>query len=150
MPRPSLALAILCGLIPLPLAAQDTLVRATIDSGVLVRMHPAAGVAIRGRLVRPVDSASTVIYFCRYPSADCSVEPSSPSIQEIGIDSIVRLEVQRGSKWGVGAAIGGVISGFLFTRVYGWSSGAFFVGALPGAIIGGLIGNGSPTWGPAP
>jgi hypothetical protein len=157
-------LAALCALTPVRLAAQDSLVHATIDSGTLVRMHPASGAPVRGRLVQPLGPSSTVVQFCRYPAPPCTNALDSSVVHSLPISSLTRLDVQRGSHWDSGAAIGGLIGGAL-----GWFIGAFAngmcesssgcgpptaayfaIGAATFGALGAFIGGGSPKWGPAP
>jgi len=154
----------LCALIPIGLKAQGSLVHATIDSGILVRMHPASGTPILGRLVQPLGPSTTTIRFCRYPAPQCTDPTDSVVIQRRLTTSIARLEVQRGDHWATGAGIGGAI-GLLFGGFVGAlrngfceessgcgpSTGAFAaIGAIGFGVIGALIGSGSPKWRPAP
>ena len=151
-------------LAPAGLAAQYSLVRVTIDSGTLIRMHPPTGAAIRGRLVQPLGPTSTLVQVCRYPAPPCNTKSDSSAFQRIPTASLVRIDVQQGSRWATGAVIGGVVGGVL-----GGLLGAFVNGmcedsagcgastavyALVGAVgfgaFGTLIGSGSPKWRPAP
>jgi hypothetical protein len=106
------------------LAAQGSPVPASIDSGTLIRMHQAEGAPIRGRLLRPLDSTSTLVQFCRYPAPRCTSESAPAAFGKLPVESIVRVDVQRGSRWATGAVIGGVIGGVL--------------GGLLGAVVNGL------------
>jgi hypothetical protein len=164
MKHQALVLVLLCAVAPGGLAAQDSLVHATIDSGTLVRMHPTSGEPIRGRLVQPLGPSSVVVQFCRYPAPPCTNPLDSTVIRSLPMSSLTRLDVQRGSHWDSGAAIGGLVGGAL-----GWLIGAFAngmcespngcgpptaayfaIGAATFGALGAFIGGGSPKWGPAP
>jgi len=159
----ALVLALLCAVAPAGLVAQDSLVHASIDSGTLVRMHPASGASVRGRLIQPLTPSSVFIQYCRYPARPCTNPTDTAAFGQVPVASIQRLEVQQGSKWATGAVYGGIfgailggafgaaMNGLCDTSDCGSSvvvdaavSGMFF------AIIGGMIGNGSPKWVPAP
>jgi hypothetical protein len=145
------------------LAAQDSLVRATIDSGTLIRMHPVAGSPVKGRLLQPLGPSSTVVQYCRYPAPPCTPPIDSADVGRYPMASLTRIEVQRGSHWAVGAAAGGalgvLIGGLVAVAVAigcgeagDCPSGAVVMGipiALFGAM-GGFIGSGSPKWVAAP
>jgi len=159
----ALVLALLCATTPVQLAAQDSLVHATIDSGTLVRMHPTSGEPFRGRLVQPLAPSSIFIRYCRYPARACTNPADSVAISQAPVASIKQLEVQQGSKWATGAMIGGI-----FGAILGGSIGAALDGLCEGSdcgssvavdaavtgmlfgIIGGMIGNGHTNWAPAP
>jgi len=158
------ALAMLCAIAPARLAAQDSLVHATIDSGTLIRMHPAVGAPVRGRLVRPLSPSSTIIQFCRYPAPPCTNPTDTAAIQQLSTSSLHRLEVQRGSQWATGAFTGGLIgaglgllAGLVSNGLCEDSSGCgpgtgvyMGVGAVIFGGLGAMIGSGSIEWGPAP
>jgi hypothetical protein len=162
--RAAVLLAVFCTLSPTGLAAQDTLVRTTIDSGTLIRMHPAAGASIRGRLTQPLGPSTTLVQFCRYPVPSCATGSDSSAYQRIPTASLVRVEVQQGSRWATGALIGGSIGGLLGGLLGAVANGMCedangcgtptIVYALIGAAgfggFGALIGTGSPRWRPAP
>ena len=151
-------------LAPAMLAAQDSLVRVTIDSGTLIRMHPPTGASIRGRLVQPLGPTSTVVQVCRYPAPPCNTKSDSSAFQRIPTASLVRIDVQEGSRWATGAVIGGVVGGVLggLTGAFvngmcedpdgcGASTGVYtLIGAAFFGGFGALIGSGSPKWVPAP
>ena len=150
-------------LTPADLAAQDSLVRATIDSGTLIRMHPAAGSPVRGRLIQPLRPSSTVVLFCRSPAPPCNTSSDSAAFGQVPTSSLDRLEVQRGSHWPIGAAIGGVVGLVIGGLAEALASmdcnesgscptGGVILGVstvLFGAM-GAFVGSGSPKWGPAP
>jgi hypothetical protein len=162
-PPAVLLLTTLLGLTPAALLAQDSLVRTTIDSGTLIRMHPVAGPTIRGRLLQPLGPSSTVVQFCRYPAPPCTAPIDSAALGQYPTASLTQIDVQRGSHWAVGAAAGGVFGLFIGGAVAAAAaigcgesgdcpSGAVVFGiplALFGAM-GAMIGSGSPKWGPAP
>ena len=163
----TLTLALACALAPVGLAAQDSLVHATIDSGTLVRMHPAAGAPFQGRLVRPLTPSSPFIQFCRHPAPACVNPSDTVAIQRVPTASLIGLDVQRGTKWANGALWGaliGIAAGKLVSEIGGTlcggetgnrdcgPSGAEYaaIGAVTFAVIGGVIGGGKPKWAPAP
>ena len=163
----TLLLAVLSALAPVGLAAQESLVHATIDSGALVRMHQASGVLVQGRLVQPLSPSSTFIRFCHYPAPVCTNPSDTSAIHSISTASLTGLEVQHGNKWASGALWGGLIGvaagGLLGALVNGLcdgdsgngdcgpSTGAYAaIGAIGFGAIGGFIGGGKPKWGPAP
>ena len=162
-PKVAVLLAALCALAPGRLAAQAGLVRTTVDSGTLVRMYPPTGAPVRGRLVQALDPTSAAVLFCRYPAPPCADPSDSAAIQQLPTMSLSRLEVQRGSHWGVGAALGGLVGLFLGVAtealasmdcnesnscpVSGLITG---VGVLTFGTIGAMVGGSSPKWGPAP
>ncbi len=151
-------------LAPVRLAAQDSLVRATIDSGILIRMHPATGSSIRGRLIRPLEPTSTVAQVCRYPATPCTAKSDSAAFQRIPTASLVRVDVQQGSHWATGGLIGAVFGGLLGGLAGAWvnsdcldsggcttpTAGWAIIGAAGFGAFGALIGSGSPKWRPAP
>src|SRR6266850_3363411 len=158
--RAGILLAGLCALASRGLAAQESVVRAPIDSGTLIRMHPATGAPVRGRLFQPLGPTSSLVRFCRYPAPPCTNPTDSSAIQRLPVTSIVRLEVQRGNRWEHGAAIGGLIGGVLGSLLgslanglcdstsCGPSTGEYvFLGAIGVGAFGALIGSGSPKWG---
>jgi len=162
-PQAVVLLAGLCALTPVKLTAQDSLLRATIDSGTLIRMHPMVGSPVRGRLIQPLRPSSTVVQFCRYPAAPCTTSSDSAAYGNLPTASLGRLEVQRGSHWPIGAAIGGVVGLVIGGLAEGLASmdcnesgscppGGLITGistVLFGAM-GAFIGSGSTKWGPAP
>lgn len=66
MESQSFLFALLCALFPTGLAAQNRLVRATIDSGSLIRMYQHSGTPLLGRLIQPLTPATIEIHTCRY------------------------------------------------------------------------------------
>ena len=162
-----LILALAGALAPIGLAAQDSLVHATIDSGTLVRMRPATGAAFQGRLVQPLTPSSPVILFCRLPARACADPSDTSAIQRVTTASLIGLEVQRGTRWASGALWGGLIgiaAGKLVSELVGTlcpgeagnrdcgpsSAGYTAIGAVTFGVIGGIIGSGKPKWSPAP
>ncbi len=160
-------LALACTLAPARLAAQDSLVHATIDSGTLVRMHAAAGAPRQGRLVQPLTPTSAFIVFCKHPSLPCADPADTSSILRIPTASLTRLDVQHGTNWGAGVLWGGLIGiavGKLVSEIVGSlcggetghrdcgpsSAGYAAIGAVTFGAIGGIIGGGKPKWSPAP
>ena len=158
------ALALFCFVTPVELAAQDSLIHATIDSGTLIRVHPATGASIRGRLIAPLTPTSITAQVCRYPAPPCTPASDSLAFRRIPTASLVRVDVQQGSRWGTGAIIGGVFGGVLGGLAGAWANSDCLdsggcgaptaVFALVGAAFfggfGALIGSGSPKWVPAP
>lgn len=150
-------------LAPARLAAQDSLVHATIDSGTLVRFHPLSGPPTRGRLLQPLSPSSTIVVFCRYPALPCTNLADSTTLVRLPVDGLERVELQTGTRWATGAWIGGAIGVTLGGLASALGHGlcestdcgppvaveAFISGVFVG-LIGALIGSGSPTWAPAP
>ena len=163
----TLTLALACALAPIGLAAQDSLVHAAIDSGTLVRMHPAAGAPFRGRLVQSLTPSSPFIHFCRNPGPACADPSDTSAVRRVPTASLIALDVQHGTKWASGALWGaliGIAAGKLVSEVVGsvcggetgnrdcGPSGAEYaaLGAVTFGVIGGFIGGGKPKWSPAP
>lgn len=163
----TLTMALACALAPVGLAAQDSLVHVTIDSGTLVRMHPAIGAPFQGRLVQPLTPSSPFILFCRPPARACTDPADTSAIQRVPTTSLIGLDVQRGTEAAAGALWGGLIGiavGKLVSEIVGslcageagnrdcGPSGAQYaaMGAVTFGVIGGLIGGGKPKWNPAP
>lgn len=167
MQRKIVILALACALAPIGLVAQDGLVHATIDSGTLVRMHPATGAPFRGRLVQPLTPSSPFVQFCRNPGPACADPSDTSAVRRVPTASLVALDVQHGTKWASGALWGaliGIAAGKLVSEVVGsvcggetgnrdcGPSGAEYaaIGAVTFGVIGALIGGGKPKWSPAP
>jgi len=160
----ALACSLILAAVPVGLAAQDSLVHATIDSGTLVRMHPATGAPVRGRLVRPLTPSSTFVHYCRYPAPPCTNPADTTAIQQVSTTTLQRLEVQRGSQWATGALTGGLVGAGLGLLVglasnslcedssgCGPGTGVYMLsGAVLFGGLGAMIGSGSIKWGPAP
>lgn len=151
-------------LAPTTLIAQDSLVRATIDSGTLIRMHRATGAPIRGRLIQPLDPTSTIVQVCRYPAPPCTTQSDTAAFQRVPTASLIRVDVQQGSRWATGGIIGGAVGALLGGLVGAFVNGMCeepdgcgastavyaLVGAAGFGTFGALIGSGSPKWRPAP
>ena len=153
----------LCAIAPNGLRAQNTLVRATVDSGTLIRMHPTAGSYLRGRLIRPLTPTTTEIDVCRYPAVPCDAKSDSTAYQRVPTASLARIEVQRGTRWETGAFIGGVIGGMLGAMAGAFANsmcdtsdgctsimGAALLGVTTVGAFGALIGSSQPDWAAAP
>ena len=163
----TLTVALACVLAPFAAAAQEGPARATLDSGTLVRMHPASGAPFRGRLVQPLTPSSALIQICRNPGPAC-VDPSDTStVRRIPTAALIGLDVQRGTNSATGALWGaliGIAAGKLTSEIVGslcggetgnrdcGPSGAEYaaIGGVTFGIIGGIIGGGKPKWSPAP
>ncbi len=158
-----LTLAVLCGAVPADLAAQGKLVRASVDSGTLIRMYPTTGPYLRGRLIHPLTSTTAVIEVCRYPAVPCDAKSDSSAYQQVPTASLSRVEVQRGTRWRTGAFIGGVVGAMLGMISAGLANsmceeadgcastmGAALIGATAAGAFGALIGSSQPAWSPAP
>jgi hypothetical protein len=160
----SRALLLLAGIVllaPFPAAAQDALVRAALDSGALVRVHPVSGAAVRGRLLAPLAPSSDTIALCQGREAHCTDRGDSTAIRRIATASVSRVEVARGTQWATGAAIGGA-TGLAFGLLAGAATDAcvvsdcggpsasaiFGVSLLVFGLIGALVGSSFPAWGP--
>ena len=146
----ALLIAALAAVTPISLAAQDSLVHATIDSGTLVRVRLESGALVRGRLVEPLTPSSTVIRFCRYPAPVCTNPSDTITIQRFPTSSLRSVEVKRGSHWAIGALVGGLIGGGLMAVASGSQSDYVAVGVVSIGVLGAVIGGGSPRWGAAP
>jgi hypothetical protein len=146
---------------PFPAAAQDTLVRAALDSGALVRVHPVSGATVRGRLVAPLAPSGDTIALCQGRAAHCNDPGDSTAIRRIPTASVSRIEVAHGTQSATGAAIGGA-TGLAFGLLAGAATDACVVsdcggpsaGAILGvsvvvfALLGALVGSSFPAWGP--
>lgn len=131
-----------------------------LDSGTLVRVTPASGLAFEGRLVQPLPTGATTLVMCRYPGPPCTDARDSAAIRRAELNQSMRLQVQRGTHAGSGALLGtgiGAVLGLLgrsfangLCDTEACSSGgnaAPFILAGVGAAIGGLFGWASPRWG---
>jgi len=145
-------------LVPVPLAAQASFVTAPVDSGTLVRITPATGAPIRGRLLETFDPGSPALRFCHYPAPECRAPGDS-----IASHLVTHLEIQRGNQLVSGAVIGGLIGGVFGVLIGSLAQslcdssgcgptpvegGVLF--ALGGAAVGGIIATAFPRWEPAP
>jgi len=148
--RKALLIVALGALPPPHLAAQDSLVHATIDSGALVQVRLGSGAPVRGRLVEPLTPSSTIIRFCRYPAPACTNPSDTVTIQHLPTSSLRSVEVARGSHWVIGALVGGLTGGALMAVASGSQSDYIAVGVVSIGVLGAVIGGGSPRWGPAP
>lgn len=158
--RTRLLLLAACALLPLRLDAQAPPITETVDSGTLIRMHSATGETTRGRLLHPLTPATTLLTACRYPGPPCTAMPDSTALLQVPMASLVRIDRQRGSHWARGAGIGGLAGAALGLLVgatingfcddpsgCGPDTGVYaLVGAAGFGVLGGLIGDGSPTW----
>ena len=158
----ALLLALASVVAPTDVAAQGRLVRATVDSGTLIRMHPDSGPYLRGRLIAPLTPTSTLVHVCRYPAPPCTATSDSSAFQRIPTSSLARIDVQEGSNWTNGAVVGGLIGGFLFGLAGAFANGMceesegcasvpayVMVGGVTFGALGALIAGGSPRWRPA-
>lgn len=161
--RAALMFAVLFPFAGTSLEAQASPVRATIDSGVLIRMHPTEGAAIRGRLVQPLGPTSVTAMYCRYPAPPCTDPADTASIHQLATRSLVRIDVENGTNWRTGGIIGAVVGALLGALAAELQSdcdpgtcsgaspgGSIVIGAFVVGGIGALIGSSSPRWGPAP
>lgn len=87
--------------------AEGQAVRTLPDSGTLVRLHTADGIA-RGRLLVPFRSDAATIRFCAYPGPPCDANTPADRLLEMRTDAIRSLEQSVGSHWREGAVIGGL------------------------------------------
>ena len=160
-------LTLLCTVAPAGLAAQDSLIRVTIDSGTLVRMHAGAGSPVQGRLVQPLTPSSTFLWYCAHPGPACATPADSSAIQRVPTTSLTALDVQHGDYLLEGLAVGAVW-GALWGVFLGATSAAFcdadtgpfmcnysvgtyaLVTAIGFALITGSTGAAKPKWKPAP
>ena len=161
--RRSVLWAVLCALSPAGLAAQGQLVREAVDSGTLIRMHPATGASIRGRLIQPLGPSTTLVQFCRYPMPSCAVATDSSAVQRIPTAALVSVDVQQGNHWATGAVIGGSFGALLVGFAGAFANGMCedpsgcgpptvvyaLIGAAGFGAFGALIASGSPRWKPA-
>lgn len=118
------------------------------DSGALVRLHTADGIA-RGRLLVPFRSDAVTIRFCAYPGPPCDANTPADRLLEMRTDAIRSLEQSVGSHWREGAVIGGLIGAGLGVLALGFaesmsggdnfSTGRYIrVGVLTGVFFGGI------------
>lgn len=153
-------LVALCALAPVGLAAQDTLLPVTIDSGKLVRMHTTNSVVL-GRLTARYQRPDAILHYCRYPGPPCLGIDDSAAVRTIPAATLLRLEVSQGSQWPRGALIGGVLGGVggaLFTGAAcsecSFKTGDFILlGIINGIFWGGvgaLVGSAFPRWSHSP
>lgn len=134
----------LCALAPVGLAAQDTLVPVTIDSGKMVRMHTSHSVVI-GRLTSRFQRTDAALHYCRYPGPPCSGIEDSTAMRTMPAATVLRLEVSQGSLWGRGALIGGglgaVTGGFAIAFLLSFRECTRCESKTP-IIVAGAISNG--------
>src|SRR5690606_5309567 len=90
------------------------------DSGTLVRLHTADGIA-RGRLLVPFRSDAATIRFCAYPGPPCDANTPADRLREMRTDAIRSLEQSVGSHWREGAVIGGLIGAGLGVLALGFA-----------------------------
>lgn len=129
-----------------------------LDSGRLIRISFDTGSPLVGRLLRPATLGNDALVVCRYPGPPCTSPEDSSRIRRIPISGMTTLEMQHGSRAGTGAVIGGLIGlavgsflgsfrGLCDASDCGPPASAFmFGGAASGALLGAMIGGGSPTW----
>ncbi len=101
-------LLVLCPLVPVGVAAQDTLLPVAVDSGKMVRMHLAHSVVI-GRLTTRFQRSDAELHYCRYPGPPCLGIEDSAAVRTVPAANLLRIEVSQGSLWHRGAVIGGVL-----------------------------------------
>ncbi len=144
------------------LRAQQPLVRQTIDSGTLVRLHVMEDSTVRGRLLAPFAPGAPTIAFCRFPGPPCTSIDDPGAMMAWPVATVQHVDVARGNGGRTGAIIG-----LLIGTVIGTSLGQFCIdGPCPstahawlhvglpfGAAIAALgwgIGSGHPHWQSAP
>jgi hypothetical protein len=159
----ALLLVLASALTPTHVAAQGRLVRATVDSGTLIRMHPDSGPYLRGRLIAPLTPTSALVHVCRYPAPPCTPESDTSAFQQIPTSSLARIDLQEGTTWVNGAIIGGGVGGLLGAFIGGFGAsmceqsdgcgvsalGIGLVGMVAGGGVGAVIGTAFPRWRPA-
>jgi hypothetical protein len=112
------------------LAAQDIPRQTNLDSGTVVRLHWKDGTE-KARLLAPLEPASSVVQYCRYPSPACGTTNVNPS-QTRSVGDLTRLDIRQGSRAGPGALVGagvGALGGLLI--IFGHS-----LGDLPASSTG--------------
>ncbi len=129
-----------------------------LDSGRLVRITFDSGSRLVGRLLQPAIPGNNALIICRYPGPPCSSAADSSRVRRVPISGMAALEIQHGSHAGTGALIGGLIGlgvGSFVGALRGFCDAAdcgppalvyLFGGAAGGALLGALIGGGSPRW----
>ncbi len=129
---------------------------APIDSGRVVRAWT-GDVAVRGRLLAPLDPAADSVRYCRYPGPPCGSAPEPTQVAWLVPGSVTHLDVAVGTRAVRGAWIGGVTQMLLTIAAVSFADGIdeclscnhstpeyLFAGLLGGAIgagIGALIGS---------
>ena len=98
--------------------AEGQAVHTLPDSGTLVRLHTANGIA-RGRMLAPFRSDAATVRFCAYPGPPCDANTPADRLLEMRTDAIRSLELSVGTRWRKGAVIGGLIGAGLGVRALG-------------------------------
>jgi hypothetical protein len=145
------------------LPAQQPLVRTTLDSGTVVRLHLNTGDAEAGRLLAPFATDSTTFRFCRFPAPPCS-GPAGPRYAERLVADVRSVDRHTGTRWKRGALVGAVIGTTWVVSLFASGADCFpdlagisRVGAcatsiggfisIP-ALVGAIVGSGWHTWRP--
>jgi hypothetical protein len=117
---------------------------ARVDSGRLVRVAPASGPSLIGRLLRPVGPGSAELVLCRYPARPCTDISDTALVRRVPVATFSKLEVQSGNHASLGAGLGVALGAFCGAAA---SNGKVFLAAIPvGAAVGWLLGASSPRW----
>jgi hypothetical protein len=140
--------------------AQGHPVPVSLDSGTLIRVQ-VPGQEVIGRLVVAHRLPDTTFRFCRYPGPPCTDPGDSVAIRSLPLHAIHALDVQSGTQWKRGAAIGGFIGGVLGGLAAAYAvemcegscpsgSSATVIGVFGGGLMfggfGALWGSAFPRW----
>ncbi len=147
----------LLGMAPAMASAQMPTGMAPIDSGRVVRAW-VGDVAVRGRLLAPLDPAADSVRYCRYPGPPCGSAPVPAQVAWLSPGTVTHLEVATGTRAVRGAWIGGITQMLMTMAAVSLADGfdecrscnrstteylfAGLVGGAIGAGIGALIGSG--------
>ncbi len=130
---------------------------APIDSGRVVRAWT-GDVAVRGRLLAPLDPAADSVRYCRYPGPPCGANPAPTQVAWLVPSNVSHLDIAVGTRAVRGAWIGGITQMLLTMAAVSLADGldecsscnrstteylfAGLAGGVIGAGIGALIGSG--------
>lgn len=142
------------------LGAQFPVSRLPIDSGRLVRFRRESE-AISGRLLVRFHPGDSVMIVCRYPAPPCDATSRPEATLTVPARQLRDLEVQSGTKWGMGAMIGSLVGIVLGAAAddleAGFCEGSCHHGGyysirytVAFGLIGALFGSAAAKWGPAP
>jgi len=109
----------------------------------VIRFHARSGI-ITGRLTARLSPGDSLARYCVYHGPPCDMGGMPVGLRTISLDSVLRLEVARGSRWRRGGIIGGVIGaaagGGFGSFAAGMCEGSDCPGQTSGIVLGGVFG----------
>jgi hypothetical protein len=145
---------------PLPLWPQEALVRQTLDSGTVLRLHLQDARMEKGKLLTPFTPDDTIFHYCRYPAPPCAVGDNR-YVERPAWD-VSSVDIRSGTRiwWGVGIGVPiGLAWSYMTVGLieYGRETNvgtgeAIRITLLSTAVwagLGALIGAGIDVWKPA-